>query len=131
MCQVCGHSYTYHYCNQALFEREYIVQEYIADDMKDKYGKARSDEERVKMLYRCLEIELLKSIAKRQQLSEKLFKDIAEFEALGVTRNYAKLIENQLALIESHLEGIVAPDKDDLRTTRDELVKRLEVIRAT
>ncbi len=130
MCRVCGHSYTYHYCNQALFEREHVVQELIADDMKEKFDKARSDEERARMLYRRLEIEILKSRAKRKQLSEMLSEDITEFETLGVTRSYAKLIENELAVIESHFEGTVGPDTDDLRKTRDELVKRLDVIRA-
>ncbi len=130
MCRVCGHSYTYHYHEESLFRQEDVVQDLIADDMKDKFKKAESDEERAKMLYNNLEQELQKSIATRKQLSVKLSKDIAEFESLGAARNYTKLIENQLAVIESHLEGTVGTDTDDLRKTKDELVKRLKVIRA-
>ncbi len=63
-------------------------------------------------------------------MSVKLFKDIAEFETLSGARNYAKLIENQLAEIESHLKGIVGPESDDLSKTYVELEKRLKVIQA-
>ncbi len=130
LCKVCGHSYTYHYHEESLFREEDVVQDLIADDMKDNFVKAESDEERAKMLYKNLEKELQKSIAARKKLSVKLSKDIAEFESLGAARNYTKLIENQLAVIESHLEGTVGTDTDDLCKTKDEMVKRLEVIRA-
>ena len=130
LCHVCGHSYTYHYHEESLFREEDVVQDLIADDMKDNFEKAESNEERAKMLYNNLEKELQKSLATRKQLAVKLSKDIAEFESLGAARNYTKLIENQLAVIESHLEGTVGTDTDDLRKTRDEMVKRLKVIRA-
>ena len=71
------------------------------------------------------------SKAKQKELSEQFSKDIAEFESLSATHNYTKLIENQLAMIEMHLQGTVGPDEDDhLRKTKEEMVKRLEVIRA-
>ncbi len=100
LCRVCGHSYMQHCHEASIFKREECVTDDIDYDMKVNFEKAESDEERAKMLYNNLEKELQKSLATGKQLSVKLFKDIAEFETLSGARNYAKLIENQLAVIE-------------------------------
>ncbi len=130
LCRVCGHSYMQHCHEASIFKREECVTDDIDYEMKVNFEKAESNEERAKMLYNNLEKELQKSLATGKQLSVKLFKDIAEFETLSGARNYAKLIENQLAEIESHLKGIVGPESDDLFKTYVELEKRLEVIQA-
>ncbi len=130
LCRVCGHSYTYHYLEGAVFRQEEVVHDVITNVMKmRKFIEAENDVERAKMLYNNFERKVEESKAKRKQLFEKLSNNIIEFESLGVARNYAKLIENQLAVIrESQLEGIVG--LDDLRKTKNDLEKRLEVIRA-
>ena len=92
--------------------------------------KARSDEQRAKTLYSEIEKSLRKNEAERKQLSLKLSKIIAEFESLGLVRSFAGLIENQLAMIETHLEGTVGSDTDDLRKTRNDMKTRLQLIRA-
>ncbi len=126
MCNACTHSYTYHYHNDFIHEK--VVEDLISDD--EKFEKAESDEERATMLYSNFERKLNKSKAKRKKLSEKLSSNILEFESLGVACNYAKLIENQLAVIETHLEGTVVPDTDDLCKIKNDLEKRLKVIQA-
>lgn len=130
LCRICGHSYTEHYLEASMFKHEEFVEDDIDYDMKVNFEKAENDEERAKMLYNNLEKELQKSLATGKQLSVKLFKDIAEFETLSGAHNYAKLIENQLAVIETHLKGIVGPESDDLSKTYVELEKRLELIQA-
>ncbi len=127
-CHVCGHSYKHHYHDEGLFIEEDAVEDLIADEMKQKFEEAESDEERAKMLYSNLEKKLQKSSDERKRLSKKLSEDIAEFESLGAARNYAKLIENQLAVIETHLEGTVGPESDDLRKTKVEMEKKLKLI---
>lgn len=54
-----------------------------------------------------------------------------EFHKLGVARNYAKLIENQLAVIETRLEGETGPDTQHLRETKEELEKKLKLVKET
>ncbi len=128
ICSKCSHSYTYHYHDEVTFKQQEETHDLIADGMKDNFEKAENDEERATILYTNLERKVKNSKAKRQQLSEKLSNDIIEFESLGVARNYTKLIENQLAVIECHLEGTDGPDTDDLRKTKDNIKKKLKVI---
>ena len=47
---------------------------------------------------------------------------------MGVARNYAMLIENQLAVIQTRLEGTTGPDTKHLRKTKDELEKKLMLV---
>ena len=46
----------------------------------------------------------------------------------GANQNYAKLLENQLAVIEHRLEGTVGEETEDLRQTRDEIKKKLHLV---
>ncbi len=89
-----------------------------------EFNNAKSDEERAQLSYQELEKQMQASKTKLQQLSEELIETISEFETLGIARNYTKLIENQLALIDTHLE----PSTEDLRKTRNEVKKMLEVV---
>ena len=125
-CRVCGHSYIYHYHNKCLFKQ---VEDIINDEMRSKFEKAKNDQERAEMLY--VELENQKQSCKNEllRLSSELLRKIKEFEELSVARNYVKLIETQLAVIETRLESTVGSEREDLRKTQEELKKKLDLIK--
>ena len=91
--------------------------------------KAKNNQERAEMLY--VELENQKQSCKNEllRLSNELLRKIKEFEELGVARNYVQLIETQLAVIETRLEGTVGSEREDLRKTQEELKKKLDLIK--
>ena len=99
------------------------------DEMRSKFEKAKNDQERAEMLY--VELENQKQSCKNEllQLSNELLHKIKEFEELGVARNYVKLIETQLAVIETRLESTVGSEREDLRKTQEKLKKKLDLIK--
>ncbi len=127
-CSECGHSYTHHYHGEKLFEKQVSFEPVVNAAMEAKFNKAKGDEEIAKLLYEELEEQMQGSETKRQQLSDELFAAITEFETLGIARNYTKLMENQLALIDTHIEASTGPESEDLRKTKVELKKKLEVV---
>ena len=127
-CKVCGHHYTEHYHNEVMFQPEAEESDFIDEDMRNEFETSQSQEERAGILFKELEKQLKDSMAKRDRLSQKLLEAIDEFETLGIGRNYAKLIENQLRVIESRLEGTVGPEAADLKKTKEDLEKRLIIV---
>ena len=129
-CQECGHYYTYHYHNEVLFRRSEEVEDLVDEKMKSKFDKAKSDQERAEILYAKLENQKQSCERERRRLSNELLHKIKEFEELGVARNYVKLIENQLAVIETRLEGTIDSESEYLRKTQEELKKKLVLIKS-
>ncbi len=127
-CKVCGHDYTEHIHGKTLFEKSEEVKPLVNKEMEKKFSQATSNEERAQLIYKQLEKYMEDSRSKRTALTKELSRNIAEFEKLGAARSYAKVIENQLAVIETHLEGSIGPESDDLRTTMIEMEKKLTVI---
>ena len=128
-CSRCGHSYVHHYHDEALFREEKEVKDLVNEEMKSKFEKAKSDQERAQLLYAELENQKQSCDMERLRLSNELLHKIKEFEELGVARNYVKLIENQLTVIETRLEGKTGSESKHLRKTREELKKKLDVIK--
>ena len=112
----------------AALGRKELFKKQVSKAMEAEFNKAKSDEERAQLLYQEFEKQKLASEMKRQQLSDELFAAITEFETLGIARNYTKLIENQLALIDTHLETSTGPEFEDLRKTRNEVKKMLWMV---
>lgn len=127
-CSVCGHDYTYHYHDEALFTEVEVVKDLIDGEMQKKFEQAKNDEDRAQMLYKELEDQKQASKDTRRRLSRELLQKIKEFEELGVARNYAKLIENQLAVIETRLKGTTGSESSYLRETQEELRKKLKLV---
>lgn len=86
----------------------------IDEATKKKYEEAKSMEERARICKQQLECDKTESEQERKRLSEHLFGTIEEFQKLGVNRNYAKLLENQLDVIKQR--------------TKDELEKKLKLV---
>ena len=128
-CHQCGHSYIHHYHNEVLWQKEGGEETLVIDEAtKKKYEEAKSMEERARICKQQLERDKNKSEQERRRLSEHLFRTIEEFQKLGVNRNYAKLLENQLDVIKQRLEGTVGEETKYLSKTKDELEKKLKLV---
>ena len=128
-CRVCGHHYEAHFHDERRHEEEEYTTEWVDETMKKKFEDAKSMEERNKILKDDLAKKRVASEKKRKELSEQLLKTIEEFQKLGVTRNYAKLLENQLTLVNQHIEAATDTTKaEDLRKTKEELEKKLKLV---
>ena len=132
-CRICEHDYTLHYHNEARFEKVEEIKNLVDENMKRKFEEATSMEERNHILQNELERKRKDSEIKRKALSEQLLLTLEEFHKLGASRNYAKLLENQLAVIEQRLEGTVGEpaQMQDLRKTKEKIEKKLKVVLET
>jgi len=129
-CFVCDHSYKFHYLNNEKYVSETKSESIVGEDIElaTSLQTAKDNQERARVVYKGLESKLQASEERRVMLSEELLRGISEYESLGIARNYTKLIESQLNLIETHIEGNVGPETEDLRKTQEELRKKLIVV---
>ena len=128
-CKECGHSYDVHYHSEVKFE--FVTEEVdLIDHATRQQFEAAKDMEKAKdILLKGLKNRKQGSIEKRRVLSVKMNATIVEFERLGISRNYAKLLENQIAVIKQRLEGEPGDEASDLRQVLKELEGRLTVVR--
>jgi GTP-binding protein EngB required for normal cell division len=128
-CTACGHSYMYHYREQGLFKEVEEVKDLIDQEMQSKFEKAKSDQQHAQLFYIELEKQKQSCKMERLRLSIELLHKIKEFEELGVARNYVKVIENQLAVIETRLKDTIGSESEHLRKTQEGLKKKLDVVK--
>ena len=128
-CTKCGHSYVVHYHSEVKFE--FVTEEVdLIDHATRQLFEAAKDMEKVKdILLKDLKNRKGASIEKMRVLSVKMNVTIEEFERLGISRNYAKLLENQIAVIEHRLEGEPGDGASYLRQVLKEFEGRLTVVR--
>ena len=132
-CKKCGHHYTLHYHNLGRFEKRVEKKDLVDERMKEQFEQAQTMEERKRIFEDQLQLKLRQSEQERSRLSRQLLLTMEEFHKLGANRNYAKLLENQLAVIEQRIEGTVG-DKDeskDLRKTKEGIEKKLQLVQST
>ncbi len=127
-CTECKHHYSKHYNNEVKFETRKEEKNFIDENMRKQFEEAQSQEERARILQAKLKAELEESKAERERLSEQLLLILDEFYELGINRNYTMLIENQLQVVETHIEGTVGSETTDLRKIKEELEKKLAVV---
>ncbi len=130
-CTECGHHYTLHYHNEVKFEVTNEVKEWVDREMKRKFEEAQTMEERQRILTKRLDDAKRQSQEERKTLSEELLLTIEQFQKLGAHRNYAKLLENQLAVVEHRLKGTTGTVTHDLRRTKEALTKKLQIVQKT
>ncbi len=128
-CKECGHHYTLHYHVKSFHELRVEQKEWVDDDMKRKFEEAKTMEERARIFREKRNQEREKAQQKRKELSERLLLTLEELHKLGATRNYAKVLENQLALVNQRLQGKIGPQTDDLRKAKEEMEKKLKLVR--
>ena len=95
------------------------------------FEEAKSMHEREKILQDKLYSEWKVLERKRRELSEQLLKTTEEIHKLGVIRNYAKFIENQLDVVKLHLQIEAATDTtkaEVLQKTKEEIEKKLKLV---
>ena len=130
-CVECGHHYNVHYHNEVEHVEEEYVKEFIDEDMRRQFQSAQSMEELAHILKQKLNSEREVSEQKRKEFSDQLLLTIEDFQKLGVTRNYAKVLENQLAVVEHRLKGDTGKKTKHLRQTKEKIEKKLKVVEDT
>ena len=127
-CTICGHSFELHYHDEALFKEQAIVKELVDEEMKQKFKRAKNAEAQAHIIHKELDRQREEVRKEKKRLSEELLNKIDEFKEMGVARNYAKLIENQLVVMKTRLRGTTGPDAEYLEKTKEELEKKLMLV---
>ena len=133
-CSECGHHYSSHQHLYILYkDNEKIWWE--TDHTKErKFLEAKSNEERAILLKKDLQMKQGAIIKEKEKLSAILIRAIGEFQVLGINRSFMKVLQNQVAIIEQHLEGQVETDPnssgaEDLKKTHEELIMKIKVVK--
>ena len=130
-CKRCGHHYKSHYHNEVLFEKVTERKEFVDESMKKEFEKAKSSEDIAQALRNQFDSQRKSSEEERKRLSVGLLSVIDEFQKLGISRNYAKILEDQLFMIQTRLEGETGPNVADLRNSKKEIEKKLVLVNKT
>ena len=128
-CRECGHSYDLHYHNEVIFKLVTEEIELIHHETRQQFEAANDMEKSKDILLKGLQGEKIRSIRKRRDISVKIFVKIIEFESMGISANYSKFLENQIAVIKQRLEEEFGDEASDLRQVLMELEERLTVVR--
>ena len=99
--------------------------------MKKQFEEAKSNEEIAESLRRKFDSQRKSSENERKKLSIELLTVIDEFQKLGISGNYVKILEDQLFVIQQRLEGEIGENVADLRNSKDEIEKKLVLVNKT
>ena len=128
-CRECGHHYTYHYHDEIRFDLDTYEQPLIDEDMQKQFNEASNNVDEIERIIRTkLKKQKEESIDKKRALSRQLRLTIDEFQKLGVSRNYIKVMENQLAVVNHRLEGSTGEEASDLREMKEAIEKKIKVV---
>ena len=128
VCKVCKHSYKQHYHNEVKHEKQSEKVEVIDEETQMRFLEAKGTEEKKSViLHRCKQKRSV-VIQKRKRLTQELHDTIIEFQELGISRSYAKLLENQIAMIDYRLEAEAGGDTEDLREVKEKLEKEYHLV---
>ena len=130
-CNKCGHHYRSHYHNEVMFEKVTEIKEFVDKRMKEQFEKAESNEEIAQSLRKKFDSQRESSENERKKLSIELLSVIDEFQKLGLSRNYVKILEDQLFVIQQRLEGEIGENAADLRHSKDEIEKKMVLVNKT
>lgn len=130
-CVECGHHYTLHYHNEVIWIKKIETKQFVDGVMKLKFENARSMEEKARLFKEDMEAKRKQSEEEKAKLSHKLLLVIEEFQVLGIGRNYAKLLESQLSVINLRIKGSDPKLVASLRKTKDQLEKKLKLVQET
>ena len=125
VCTVCHHSYKLHHHNEVSHEEQSEEVEVIDEETQRRFLEAKDTEEgKMILLSGCMQ-QRSAAIEERKRLTQQLHDTIIE---LGLTRSYAKLLENQIAVIEQRLEAEPGEESKDLREVKEKLKNERIVI---
>ena len=129
-CIICGHSYMDHYHDEIEHVLEEEQVEMIDKPTKKLFEEAKSMAERARIFVDSLNEKQKISERTRRTLSDQLVLTIEDFQKLGVNRNYIKVLENQLVLVNHRLEGETGDMAEHLRKMKEKIEKELKVVKA-
>lgn len=132
-CKTCGHSYIDHFHEYAENIQVSEPEDYLDTTAKAKYEAAVSMEEKAELLLAELNTKQEQSEKQRRALSEQLLLIMEEFHQLGLTNNYARVLESQIHIVKQRVEvpGVTIDEKGALRKTLTELEKKLRLVEET
>ena len=133
-CTKCGHHYSMH---KHLYYRYVDVEHTWWETYPEKerrFREAKNAEERAKLMKKELQEKRDAIIKEKEKLFEVLIQAIEEFQALGINRSFMKVLQNQVSIIEHHLEGQVDTDPNSsgaekLEESKKELMKKIEIVK--
>ena len=128
-CTECGHSYMLHYHDEVEHVLEAEQVEMIDKPTKKRFEAAKSMEERARIFVDSLNQKQKISERTRKTLSEELLLTIEDFQKLGVNRNYIKVLENQLLVVNHRLEGETGDKAKHLQEMKKKIEKELKVVK--
>ena len=133
-CKECGHHYSSHQHLYILYKDNEKTWWETDHTKERKFLEAKSNEERAKLLKKELQMKQDAIIKEKEKLFAILIQAIDEFQALGINRSFMKVLQNQIAIIEQHLEGQVETNPnssgaEDLKKTHEELTMKIEVVK--
>ena len=130
-CTECGHSYVLHHHDEVEHVLEAEQVEMIDKPTKKRFEEAESMEERARIFVDSLNQKQKISERTRKTLSEELLLTIEDFQKLGVNRNYIKVLENQLLVVNHRLEGETGDKAKHLQEVKKKIEKELKVVKVT
>ena len=132
-CRTCGHSYTDHFHEYAENRQVTEPEDYLDETAKAKYEAAKSMKEKKELLLAELNTKQEESEKQRKFLSEKLLLTMEEFHQLGLTNNYARVLESQIHIVKQRVQvpDVSSDEKDILRNTLTQLDKKLQLVNET
>lgn len=129
-CKTCGHDYKAHYHNEVKMVEETEKIPLINDEMKKNFEEADSIDKMAALAKSKIEDQIQESEKKKKDLSHELLKVMEEYHKLGLTKNYAKILETHLFAIGQRKEA--SSNKQDivnLTEAEKEIERRLKVVR--
>lgn len=132
-CRTCGHSYIDHFHEYAENREVTEAEDFLDETAKGKYEAAKSMEEKAELLLAELNAKQKESEKQRRLLSEQLLLVMEEFHQLGLTNNYARVLESQIHVVKQRVQvpDVSSDEKDILRNTLTKLEKKLQLVNET
>ena len=117
----------------AIKKIETEIQEPADTTVKAKYEAAKSMKEKKELLLAKLNTKQEEYKKQMKLLSEKLLLTMEEFHQLGLTNNYARVLEGQINVVTQRVQvpDVSYDQKDILRNTITELDKKLQLVYET
>ena len=127
-CKVCGHSYTLHYHTDVMHKQVVEEVQMIDEETHKQFREAENMEQKKLILLHGYRGKKVKSIKESNLLSKQLDTMLIEFQKIGITRSYAELLENQIAVIRERLDGETGDSIEDLRDMKIKLERELQKV---
>ena len=128
VCTVCHHRYDVHYHNEVRHVQRTEEVDLIDNETKQRFLEAKGTEEKKRVILAGYVRKRSATIEKRRRLTQELHDTIVEFEELGISRSYAKLLENQIAVIKQRIQAETGGDAQDLREVKEKLEKAYRLV---